>query len=219
MRSASVEARVELYLRLLYSGTCAARAEEAHLVGRDAVSDEVAEFLRGIDFARLRIERSARIRNLAHALLTDFSPALRERPKAERVMFAALFADTAAFWEGRGRCLKENYALFLFGSYQKDGRHSWADLVRLEGVLAGLGASHGEPSPWSLIPGLTHERSRSPAGGQRERFFSGWPLLDPAGRLATPEYAARLASMPRGKYRITVEIEPDSSITAECTSC
>jgi hypothetical protein len=204
---------------LLYSGTYAARAEEARVVGREAVSDEIAEFLSGVDFARLRIERSARIRNLAHALLTDFTPALRERPKAERVMFAGLFADTAAFWEGRGRCLKENYSLFLFGAYRRDGRPSWADLVRLEGVFAGLGAGRGEASPWNEIAGLAHERSRSPAGGVRERFSSGWPLVDPAGRLATSEYAALLATMPRGRYRITVEVEPDSSISAECTSC
>lgn len=209
LQSDSPASRTALYLRLLYSRSCAHLVRTLSAAGGTSYPPRTLAFLHTIDFERLVLEQDARLRNLAHHLSKSFPcswPVLEPELRRELV---ERFVDDSACWRFRGRSLAESFSMIAW-KVLREGRRSYlADLMRLEGVLSGILAGPPETAPWQELPEAGHEYLVGVAGGPTERFPSEWQLLDDNGELPTPAVISELMARPPTPHWLSLTLEPD----------
>src|SRR5579862_4952673 len=170
-----VQARMALYLRLLYSEPDAAAARTALAAGRAAPA--TLAVLRGLDFERLQVERRARLSQLILHLGKQSQPLWVALGGETRAVVSA-FANSPLFWQVRGRTIVENFCLFAHERLEADGRPFLADLAELVGTMSALMAGLGPSSPWRDhdVPGVALPDAE---GG--ESFVARFDLIDDDG--------------------------------------
>jgi hypothetical protein len=209
LHSASPANRTALYLRLLYSPSCAQLARSLRASGDSACHAQTLAFLQSVDFDRLALEQRARLRNLAHHLSESFAYSWPVLEPALRRELVERFVDEPAFWRFTGRSLAESFAVVAWQVLRARRCAFLADLVRLEGVLSGLLAGSTAPAPWQALPDADHEHVPDAAAGPTERFPSQWQLLDDNGELPTPARAGELMARVPSHHRLSLTLEPD----------
>jgi hypothetical protein len=180
----SVQARMEIYLRLFYSPTFAAVAESALAAPAPAPSAGPAAVLgclELVDFRRLQVEQRGRVAQLERQLRKHCQALWAYLLEDEITALVGRFADAPEFWVPRGRSGTENFCLHAHSEFERSGRPFLADLVQLLGVISGLTAFTQKPSPWQ-----NRRAAPEPPSGQvlaSEAFVARFPLLDAAGRI------------------------------------
>ncbi len=141
----SLQARTQLYLRLLYSDAAERELNRAVI---EVLPAPTQALLKSLDRGRISREREARIRNLA-GFIRRGSPALAKFLGEELFLKCIdAFANSFYFWEGKGRTLVEAFCLFCFDK-KIINRQEGRDLAQLTGVASGLLANVNRSSPWS----------------------------------------------------------------------
>lgn len=206
----TAQSRTQVYLRLLYSPSAGAQARVALTSFGSLLPPRTVAFLETVDFDRLQVEQAARARNLAHQLGQSCPSFHSVMPRADYQELVRRFADSPSFWIYRGRTLAENFALFAHRELASEGNGFLADLVRLEGLVAGLSNSPEKPSPWpqgsDSSPFLQVEGSIP-----TEWFDSRWAMLDSRGNLPSPENLAEVSAP--APHRIVIALQQDRGVT------
>jgi hypothetical protein len=172
LREDSLQARTEVYLRLLYSRIAWGALRRVHA---DQLPAATYRLIENIDKDRISGEREARLRNLA-SFIRRGTPSLfellGEAAFAEQIV---AFADSSDFWKGKGRTLVEAFCLFCVRGKRlatEEGR----DLAKLTGIASGILSDPRRASPWA---NTLHRRFDPPRGGlvAEESFECGGDLL------------------------------------------
>jgi len=215
LQSDAPASRTALYLRLLYSPSCA-RAVHALLGGTESCAPQTLAFLKSIDFERLGLEQKARLRNLMYHLGEAFPCSWRLMDVDLRRDLVERFVETPSFWRFPGRSLPESFALVAWQILRERQRSFLADVVRLEGVLSGFATAPSKAAPWQNLAGADHECVATTAGETAERFPSQWQLLDDDSQLPTPSSAAELMARAPAPHRISLTLDHDGDIEIAC---
>jgi hypothetical protein len=215
LQSGSPASRTALYLRLLYSPSCA-RAVQALPGGGEWCDPQALAFVKSIDFVRLGLERNARLRNLAHHLGEAFPCSWLLLDADLRRDLVERFVETPSFWRFPGRSLPESFALAAWQILRERQLSFLADIVRLEGVLSGFATAPAKAAPWQDLAGADHRCIAVADGGPAERFPSQWQLLDDDSQLPTPTSAAELMARAPAPHHISLTLDPDGSIEIAC---
>lgn len=172
----TAEARLLFYLRLLYSHTFEATASAFEA----ALPAETGKLLRLVP-PGIAMERRARLANLTRYLVKNTSMLGLVVDDERLRSWIEKWVSAPDFWDGRGRTLVESFCLFLYPVLRRHSRYH-AEIVRLEGVLAGAPRGNDDQSPWSA-PGLSLDHATRREGeAMIESFQSAFELLDCDGR-------------------------------------
>ena len=214
--SGSVEARMEIYLRLFYSPTFAALAERAITLPRASALEpgpaSVLGCLRLVDFERLKVEQRGRLSQLGRQLRKQAQPLWASLSTEEISRLVATFADAPEFWQPRGRSGTENFCLFAHAAFEREGRFFLADLAQLLGTISGSSAHYDRPSPWP------NRRTAPPAPSGKvlasEAFVARCSLLDENGHIRdrVPEPAGASGDAEPGFMTFVWTFEDRSSL-------
>ncbi|WP_152592934.1 hypothetical protein [Nostoc sphaeroides] len=207
----SVESRIELYTRLLYSSQCAAFVQDALLSGSTKISKANAAFLCTVRFDLLEVEQQARCRNLNRQLSRSCPSLFSVLPKEKLFNFVEEFCNSPDFWVLWGRTLAENFCLHVHYWLSAQELGFFAQLARLEGIISGLSSFPDKPSPWPLATSTVPDEVMFRNAKAVEVFTSEWRLIDMDGRLPHPDNLSQL--LIPSTHKIIIAILPDCSIT------
>jgi len=177
----SPRARTELYLRLLYGE--AWWCEACRLIAREdmLIPSATLELVKNINAAQLALERESRKRNLKYHIQRS-CPSLSVVLGSEKLLdLVSRFANSPELWRPLGRSLAENFCFFCYGlAYEPDSVE--AAMLRLSGVISGIGALPEAPSPWTdAIKSASDPMVEGAV--TTEAFHCAWKLIDDDGRL------------------------------------
>ena len=169
---------MDLHLRLLYSESAAKIAAQT-LQNRQAPAETLA-VLETFNFERLQVERRARHAQLGVHLGKQCASLWECLGEVEVVNAVAAFADSAAFWEVRGRTLTENFAVFARAHFESKGNGFVADLAELLGTLSAVMSKSIIDCPW---PNHAAAPSNYLGCEWSETMQLGFDLIDESGQI------------------------------------
>jgi hypothetical protein len=145
----SVDARHELFLRMLYSPLFSVRVLAMAQSEPERVPPRSRLFLASIPPAKLAREQEARQRNLANHIARA-CPRLTSQLTTQGLgPLVARFCDTPFFWREHGRSLGENFCLYVSHGEARAKDALIRSLARLDGVCSGLPNRSSATSPWT----------------------------------------------------------------------
>jgi hypothetical protein len=199
----AVQARMNLYLRLLYNEGDADIARIA--AARGQAPPNTLAILRQMDFERLKVERRARINQLMIHLGKQCGALWSALPKDLLRPLVSEFANSEDFWEIRGRNLAENFCLFARTYFNERDQTFFGDLAELLGTVSALMSGSDTPSPWRrhFAP-----RDNLPGSQKSEAMRLSSDLLDAEGNIRLTPAAESSAA---GRHEICVYRFPDGS--------
>ena len=194
--------RSSLYLRLLYSDSVA-----QGLVGNAGGSQHT--WLRTVDFRKLAIERRARHGNLANRIRDNAAGLASIFTTDQWTQLAGWACDAPVFWGLQGRSLVESFALAVIPRFAHDPL--LRDIVRLYGVVSGIGVNPEKPTPWS-----DHSEHKGETGLFSESFESAHRLLAEGGQLPSAHNISALRELAVRPWRVQVTTASRGNVDVEC---
>jgi hypothetical protein len=132
-----------------------------------------------INRERLRAEQHARFRNFIFHIRMSLTLLDDILTTEELESITLSYLDSADFWDFRGRSLIENFCLFAYKNLNIDNKPITADLIKLQGIVAGLMADCEKSSPWE--GGIVTVNQQI----AKESFFSKFKLVSDSGQVIT----------------------------------
>lgn len=174
----------QIYLQLLYS-------KEISDIPESLEKKYIAET---INTDRLKIERSARIRNLRSVLHTDMRLLSRYIDKVSLLPYIELYCTSNFFWLFRGRTLIEDLCVFLV---KNTDMHPYMKVIaQIEGIFSALSTEILKLSPWGENSINTPNKMES---------FSSSFIFDPAKLIHENSIFSLNVKNKQGKFYIIRE--------------